>query len=148
LLAVGAAAALPVLSACNTSPGAAAVIGSHRVSTDALQHEVSTALAFPAVRTAVMTQAPGSPDFGGDRVGFTRQTLGRLISDQLLDVVAAQHHVTVTTQEVDAQTADFVQQAGSLSALQQSAATQVGVAPSQLAELMRITVLQQKVGDA
>src|SRR5581483_488659 len=93
-------------------------------------------------------KTPGTPSLGGDRVGFTRQTLGRLISDELLNLVAAAHHVTVTPQEVDAQTASFVQQAGSLSALQQSAASQVGVAPSQLPTLVRITVLQQKLGDA
>jgi hypothetical protein len=148
LLAVGAVVALPVLSACTTSPGAAATIGSHKVSTTDLQHEVDTALSFPAVRTAMSTPSSGSPSLGGDRAGFTRETLSRLISDELLGQVAAAHHVTVTPTEVHDQLMSFEQQAGSLSALQQSAATEVGVGPSQLQELIRITVLQQKVGNA
>lgn len=148
LLTVAAVLALLVVSACDTSPGAAALIGSHRLSTSVLQDEVNTALADPAVRTAVSTPAAGSPSLGGDRTGFTRQTLSRLISDELLNLVAAAHHVSATPAEVNAQTASFEQQAGSMSALQQSAATQVGVAPSQLQALIRITVLQQKLGTA
>jgi hypothetical protein len=148
LLAVGAVVALPVLSACTTSPGAAATIGSDKVTTTDLQHEVNTALSFPAVRTAVSTPSQGAPSLGGDRAGFTRETLSRLISDQLLSLVAATHHVTVTPTEIHDQLTSFEQQAGSLSALQQSAATQVGVGPSQLQELIRVTVLQQKVGSA
>jgi foldase protein PrsA len=56
--------------------------------------------------------------------------------------------VTVTPQEVTAQKASFVQQAGTLKALEQSAADQVGVGASQLGTLLRFTVLQQKLGTA
>jgi parvulin-like peptidyl-prolyl isomerase len=148
LLAVGAVVALPALSACDTGPGAAALIGGDRVSTSDLQHQVSSALAYPAIASAVTGSAATGSTLGGDRAGFTRETLTRLITDHLLDDLAAQHHVTVSPQEVSAQTATFEQQAGSLSALQQSAATQVGVPPSGLQALIRDTVLQQKLGTA
>jgi hypothetical protein len=56
--------------------------------------------------------------------------------------------VTVTAKEISDQTAQFVQQAGSMSALQQQAAESVGVTPAQLPELIRLTVLQQELSDA
>jgi parvulin-like peptidyl-prolyl isomerase len=147
IVAVAALAAVPALSACDTAPGAAAIVGSDQVSTAHLQSEVDTSLADPAVLSA-LANPQYSQALGGDRVGFTRQTLSRLIGDDVVLKVAAAHHVTVTPAEITAQTNDFIQQTGSLTALQQSAAEQVGVGAKGLAALIRFTVLQQKLGTA
>jgi PPIC-type PPIASE domain len=139
--------AVPVLSACDTSPGAAALVGSTRITTGELQSEVNHALADPAVRAIVFPSGATASQVA-ERGEFTRQTLARLIGDRLVTVLAAQHHVTVSPEEVRAEQASFVQQAGSLEALQQTAAQQVGVGASQLGPLLRITVMQQKLGTA
>jgi parvulin-like peptidyl-prolyl isomerase len=136
-----------VLSGCTTSPGAAAVIGSTRITTGQLQSEVTTSLADPAVRAA-LANSQTAQALGGSRVGFTRQTLSRLINERLYAVVAAEHHVTVTAAQISAQQASYVQEAGGLTQLQQSAASQVGVSASQLGELVRFTVLQKNLGSA
>jgi parvulin-like peptidyl-prolyl isomerase len=146
-LAVAALAALPVLSACHTNPGSAALVGGHRITTGELQSEVNGALADPAV-TAALANPQYSKPLGANRTGFIRATLGRLINQQVVDEVAAAHHVTVTPQEIKAQIASFVQQAGSLTALQTSAADQVGVSVNQLPSLIRFTVMQQKLSTA
>jgi parvulin-like peptidyl-prolyl isomerase len=138
---------MSVVAACDTSPGAAAVVGSGQITTSQLQSEVNTALADPVVKSA-LANPQTSQALGGNRVGFTRDTLTRLISERVVAAVALSHHVTVTPQEVNSQKASFVQQAGGLTALQQSAADQVGVGASQLESLLRFTVLQQKLGTA
>ncbi|HEX3823802.1 MAG TPA: peptidylprolyl isomerase [Mycobacteriales bacterium] len=139
-LAVVAFATLPVLSACSggssaTSPGAAALIGSQRITTGQLQSQVTESLANGEL---AKTQ-------GFDRATFTRELLGHLISVDLINKVAADRHVTVTAQDISQQTAEFVQQAGSLAALQTQAA-QGGVTQAQLPGFIRYAALQQKIG--
>jgi hypothetical protein len=136
-LAVLALAALPVLSACDTSPGAAAVIGGHRISTGQLQTQVNESLAGGQVQSQQ----------GYTRVTFTRQLLAHMIGVQLVNELATQHHVTVTPQDISAQTASFVQQAGSVTALHQQAA-QGGVTAKQLPGFIRYAALQEKIGNA
>jgi parvulin-like peptidyl-prolyl isomerase len=140
--------AIPVLAACDTSPDAAAVIGSSRISISMLQSQVDADLADPQIVAALAPGSQFSQALGGSQAGFVRVTLSRLISDKLISAVAAQHHVTVTANDISQQTASFVQQAGSLSALQQQAAESVGVTAAQLPELIRLTVLQQQLSDA
>lgn len=147
VLAVTAIAAVPALSACDTSPGAAAIVGSDQVSTAHLQSEVNASLADPAVRSA-LANPQYSQALGSNRIGFTRQTLTRLIGEDVVSKVAAAHHVTVSPAEVTAETQNFIQQTGSLNALQQSAAEQVGVGAKGLTSLIRFTVLQQKLSTA
>lgn len=129
--------ALPVLGACSTSPGAAAVIGSTRITTGTLQSQVNLSLAGGKV----------SSQQGFNRASFTRQLLSHLISVDLVNAAAAAHHVTVTKQDIAAQTASFVQQAGSYSALQQQAAAG-GVSASQLPGFIRFAAIEQKLGTA
>jgi parvulin-like peptidyl-prolyl isomerase len=139
--------AIPLLAGCDTSPDAAAVIGGSRISIAALQSQVDAALKDPQI-TAALSNQQFSSGLGGSQAGFVRLTLGRLISDKLIDEAAAAHHVTVTSKEISDQTAQFVQQAGSMSALEQQAAESVGVTPAQLPDLIRLTVLQQELSDA
>lgn len=123
------------------------MVGDQRITTGQLQAEVRTSLADPVVKSA-LNNAQYSKALGGNEVGFTRQTLARMISERIVAAVAAEHHVTVTPQQVSAQQASFVQQAGSLTALAQGAADQVGISSSQLPELIRFTVLQQNLAKA
>ncbi|HVX70282.1 MAG TPA: peptidylprolyl isomerase [Mycobacteriales bacterium] len=148
LVAAVATAAIPVLAACNTSPGAAATIGDGRISVSTLQNQVDQSLAYPQISAALAPGSQFAQSLGGSRDGFVRMTLSRLITDRLIGAVAAAHHVTVTSKQVADQTAQFVQQAGSLESLQQQAAESVGVTPKQLPALIRLTVLQQRLSDA
>jgi SurA N-terminal domain/PPIC-type PPIASE domain len=140
-LAVLALVAVPVLSACGsnakTSPGAAALVGGQRITTGQLQGQVNESLANGALAKSQ----------GFNRTAFTRELLGHMISVDLIDAVAADHHLTVTPQDISAQTAAFVQQAGSLAALQTQAA-QGGVTKAQLPGFIRYAALQQKIGNA
>jgi foldase protein PrsA len=131
------AVALLGLSGCRTSPGAAALVGDFRISTETLQHEVNTALADPAAQAS----------FGSDRAGFARTQLGRLISNRVIAITAAEHHITVSPSEIDAQIDSFAQQAGGMDQLIRSAA-EGGVPESELRLFVRYYVLQQKLGDA
>ncbi|HVW80766.1 MAG TPA: peptidylprolyl isomerase [Mycobacteriales bacterium] len=143
-----AAVAIPVLAGCDTAPDAAAVIGGSRISIATLQSEVGAALKDPTISSALSPDSQFSSGLGGSQAGFVRLTLGRLISEKLVAEAAAAHHVTVTDKDISDQTASFVQQAGSMSALQQQAAESVGVTPAQLPELIRYTVMQQELSDA
>lgn len=137
-LAVVAVVAVPLLAACGghntTSPGAAALIGSQRITTGELQSQVNSSLASGQVQK---TQ-------GFDHDTFVRQLLGHLISVDLLNAVAADDHVSVTTQDIKTQTDAFIQQTGSLAALQQQAAAG-GVTASQLPGFIHYAALQQKL---
>jgi foldase protein PrsA len=132
-------AALAVLgvSACDTSPGAAALVGDHRISTEALQDAVNAALDDPAAQASI----------GADRAGFARTELSRLISNEIVAAAAAAHGVTVTTSEIDSQIGSFAQQAGGMDQLAQQAAGQ-GIPRDELRTFIRYYVLENKLADA
>jgi foldase protein PrsA len=136
-LAVLALVAIPVLSACGTSPGAAAVVGSDRITTGDLQAQVNESLAGGQVQKQQ----------GYDQAAFTRDLLGHMIAVKLVNAAAADHNVTVTSQDISAQQAEFVQQAGSLSALQTQAASG-GITAAQLPGFIRYAALQTKLSTA
>jgi parvulin-like peptidyl-prolyl isomerase len=125
------------LSGCETSPGAAALVGDFRISTETLQAAVNEALADPGAEAS----------YGADRAGFTRTQLGRLISNQVIATAAAAEDITVTPSEIDTQIDSFAQQAGGMEQLIRSAA-EGGVPESELRSFVRYYVLEQKLGDA
>jgi parvulin-like peptidyl-prolyl isomerase len=135
-LAVTALAAVSFLSACSshTSPGAAALVGDKRISTGTVQSAVNAALANPKAKAQI----------GSNRPEFTRELLAKMISDDVVAAASAAHHVTVTSADVSNETAQFVQQAGSLSALQTQAA-QGGVPKAQLPAYIRSYTLETKL---
>jgi parvulin-like peptidyl-prolyl isomerase len=137
VLSLAAVVAIPLLSACSTSPGAAATVGGDRISTAHLQAEVTVALTNPQAAQQV----------GSNRGAFARELLAKMISDDLVARIAAQRHVTVTRIQVAAQTQTFVKQAGSLKTLQAQAAAG-GIPPSRLPAFIRALALQQQVEDA
>jgi parvulin-like peptidyl-prolyl isomerase len=131
--------AVAVLAGCgnaSTSPGAAAVVGDQRISTDALQKTVDRALRDPQAQSKL----------GADRARFVREELGRLINNDVIAAAAAAHGVTVSNSEIDSQISQFAQQAGGQAQLEQSAA-QNGVPKEDLRNFIRFYVLQQKLAD-
>ena len=136
----GAAATLVVavlsVSACNTSPGAAALVGDERISTSALQDEVDAALALPDVQ----------PQLASDRAGFTRTELARLVTNFIIAAAAEEHHLTASQADIDQQMNEFAQQAGGQAQLFQQA-EQSGIPRKELREFTRFYVLEQKLAD-
>ena len=133
-----AAAATTALTAtaCNTSPGAAALIGDDRISVSHLQQEVDDALANPQAQQQL----------GADRIGFARTELARLITNHVVVAAAAAHHIAITQADIDRQLSEFAQQAGGSAQLLQQA-EQSGIPRSELPSFTRYFVLQQKLGD-
>ena len=128
-----------VLSGCGnstSSPGAAAIVGKDRISTDTLQSTVNDALKDPQAASKL----------GANRASFVRDELGRLINNDVIAAAAADHGVSVTNSEIDNQISQFAQQAGGEAQLEQSAA-QNGVPKNALRTFIRFYVLQQKLAD-
>jgi parvulin-like peptidyl-prolyl isomerase len=120
----------------SSSPGAAALVGSQRISTDTLQKTVDRALRDPQAKTKL----------GSDRARFVRDELGRLINNDVIAAAAAAHGITVSNTEIDTQIGQFAQQAGGQAQLEQSAA-QNGVPKEDLRNFIRFYVMQQKLAD-
>jgi parvulin-like peptidyl-prolyl isomerase len=135
--AVLAVLALPVLSACNSVPGAAAVIGGYRISTSDLQRQVNEALADG--------QAANQPSF--DQATFTRDLLTHMINVHLVNTAAIDHHATVTTQDVANELTLFEQRYGGLEQLQSQAA-KGGISVKQLPAFVRYAALEQSLSRA
>jgi hypothetical protein len=108
-----------LLGGCNTSPGAAALVGGDRITDTQVDSAVSAALSNPAFAGTV----------NGQRAKLARHELGSLIILQLLRAQAAALHVSVTPAEIQHAIDTNVQQAGSQAALDQELA-QNGLAPS------------------
>jgi parvulin-like peptidyl-prolyl isomerase len=138
-IAAGTAAAVLVtlgLTGCDTSPGAAALVGSDRISVASLQAAVNRALADPAAQQQL----------GQDRLGFTRTQLARLVNNIVIVHLAAADHLTASATDVDQQLASFAQQAGGQKQLLTQAAAG-GVPAKDLPGFVRYFVLQQKIAD-
>ena len=139
-LVVSAGLAVLLLSGCGSGqvrPGAAALVGEERITVDTLQQVVERGLADPQAEEAV----------GTDRSGFQRQVLARLVNREVLREAAAREGVTVDDGDVDAQLAEFAEQAGGEEALEAQAA-QNGIAKQDLEPFLRDVVLEQALGDA
>jgi parvulin-like peptidyl-prolyl isomerase len=124
------------LAGCNTSPGAAALVGGDRISASALQHEVDRALALPNVQ----------PQLSNNRVNFTRSELARMVTNLIVTAAAREHHLTVSQADIEQQINSFAQQAGGSSQLIQSA-EQSGIPRQELQSFTHFYVLQQKLAD-
>ena len=125
-----------LLSGCNTSPGAAALVGGDRISASALQDEVDQALSLPNVQ----------PSLANDRVGFTRSELARMVTNLIVAAAAREHHLTASQADIDQQLNSFAQQAGGQAQLIQQA-EQSGIPRAELSDFTRYYVLQQKLAD-
>ena len=101
--------AVALLSSCGgrfQSP--AAVVGSERITQDALERRLNLVLAVqPDLASQLQTH-------GGEerRKELTRQILTLLMVQQVVEGYAASHHVAVSPQDVSQQLSQFVQQSG------------------------------------
>ena len=138
-LAVLAGAALLLLTGCGEGqirPGAAAVVGDERITTNELQEVVERGLADPQAEQQL----------GADLASYQRLALSRLINALVLEEAAERSDVTVTDGEVDAQIEQFAEQAGGRESLEQQAA-QSGIAAEDLEPFVRSIVVDQRLGD-
>src|SRR3954453_6506875 len=124
------------LAGCNTSPGAAAVIGNDRISVTTLQQTVDRALKDPAAQQQL----------GQDRAGFVRNELSRLITNVVVAKAAAEKHVTVSNSDIDHELDTLAQQTGGKQQLIKAASAS-GVPEQDLRNFVRYFVMQQKLGD-
>jgi parvulin-like peptidyl-prolyl isomerase len=124
------------LAGCNTSPGAAAVVGKDRIAVTTLQQAVDRALKDPAAQQQL----------GQDRAGFVRNELSRLITNIVVAKAAADEHVTVSNSDIDAELDTLAQQTGGKQQLIQAASAS-GVPQQDLRNFVRYFVMQQKLGD-
>ena len=124
------------LAGCNTSPGAAAVVGDDRISVATLQRTVDRALKDPAAQQQL----------GQDRPGFVRNELSRLITNLVVAQAAAEEHVTVSNSDIDNEFDSLEQQTGGKQQLIQAASAS-GVPQQDLRNFVRYFVMQQKLAD-
>ena len=117
-------------------PGAAAIVGDERITTDTLEEAVDRGLADPQAEQQL----------GSDLPAFQRLLLSRLINRVVLAEAAELEGVSVSAGQVAEQVASLVERAGDRATLEQQAA-QSGVAPQDLEPFVRDIVLDQALGD-
>jgi hypothetical protein len=134
LAAATAAVAVLALSACGNAPaGAAATLGDTRISEQELTAQVEEIL-----------QAKGQPADSED-ASLVQQTLGRMITTQLVDTLAQREGVEVTQGQIDEEFANYAAQVGGEQALEELFLAE-NVAPSQLESIIRLQIQAQLVG--
>jgi SurA N-terminal domain len=128
------AAAILLLAACgNADPGTAATVGDTRISEQALGDQVQ----------AILT-AQGQPVTTADEA-LTSQTLGRMITLEVVDRLAKKEGISVTQGQIDEQMAAAVAQTGDMAALEKVYAEQ-GIAPSQIESFVTLNIQAQQLG--
>lgn len=137
LLAVAAIAAL-ALSGCGDAvkSGAAATVGSQRISTTRLEALVARSLKDPGAQQTL----------GSDRATFERSALRRLIAHQIVVTAAKREGVTIDGADVDAVLDSFSAQAGGEEALKAEAQKQ-GIAAADLREAITDVALRDAISD-
>lgn len=121
VLALCAAGALTACSSGPAHPGAAAVVGNDRITVATLQSHVS---AFQSAAAGNSTALQKS--------GVSERTLALLVSDQLVDQALAREGGSVTEGQIQQVEAAYLQQAGSVQALQQAVVDNLQLAPADL----------------
>lgn len=121
VLALCAAGALTACSSGPAHPGAAAVVGNDRITVATLQSHVS---AFQSAAAGNSTALQKS--------GVSERTLALLVSDQLVDQALAREGRSVTEGQIQQVEAAYLQQAGSVQALQQAVVDNLQLAPADL----------------
>lgn len=136
LVAACAVAAL-ALTGCGSPlrAGAAAVIGSSRISIEQLAKTVDEGLADP-----------GAAELASDRPAYQRDVLGRLISADVVEVAAQRQGVSVTPADVDSQYTALEQSVGGPEQLRQQAAA-AGLTLARVRDLARTRALTVALGD-
>jgi parvulin-like peptidyl-prolyl isomerase len=124
-------------TACGTvRTGAAATVGDERITVGHLQDVVARGLADPSAQQTV----------GGDRVGFEREVLTRLVQHLVLAEAAKDHGVQVTGADVDATYDDFAARLGGPDQLK-AEALKAGIAPQDLRGVIADAALRDNLAD-
>jgi hypothetical protein len=132
--AAAAATAILALSACSDqTAGSAALLGDTRITDQQLTAQVEDVLV-----------AKGQPATSSDQ-NLVQQTLGRMITIELVDRLAAREGVSVTQGQIDEQVANYTGQAGSEQAMQ-DLFIQENVAPSQVEAFVKLQIQAQDLG--
>ncbi|MEU1017534.1 SurA N-terminal domain-containing protein [Streptomyces sp. NPDC005900] len=144
VLATAALAATPLLTACGSEahPGAAAVVGGHRITVAQLESRVNE------VRDAQRAATPDDAQYAqtiAKSGGFTRDTLNTMVLDKVLHRAATDAGVRVTRRDIQTMRADLEKQAGGRKALEQGWLQQYGVAPARLDDNLRTEIEAQKL---
>jgi foldase protein PrsA len=133
-------AGLVALSACGpVVPGAAAIVGSERITTSTLHDFVNRALSDPQAQQRFAASS-------AQRADFERQELGRLVLHRLFRDAVRQEHITITQGDVDAELNTLAKQAGGEKAFVASAAAQ-GVDKKDLGLYAYDIIATDKLGD-
>jgi parvulin-like peptidyl-prolyl isomerase len=119
-----------------TRAGAAATVGDQRITTEDLEAFVERGLADPQAEQ----------QFGAERGEYQRQVLNRLVRAELLEQAAQDEDIEVSQGDVDAQIAEFAEQAGGQEQLEQQAAAG-GINTQDLPRFAREVVLEMQLGD-
>ena len=129
--AVGVLVAATVLSACGSTahPGTAAVVGSHRITTSAVQAQVA------AFRDAVAEQRKGPAQ--PEPAGLTRDTVRNLVISDLVEKAMHDHGLVVTDSEVAQARASDARQLGGETGLRQALLQEKGVVPADIDDFYR-----------
>ena len=138
LLVVAGIAALTV-SGCGSGTvraGAAAVVGSDRITTSTVRDVVARGLVDPQAQQSA----------GADRTAFERSVLGRLIDHVLVVKAAEKAGVSVSGAEIDGAQDRIAQQLGGVAALKAEAA-KAGIAPGDLRQTITDIALRDNLGD-
>ncbi|WP_431034337.1 SurA N-terminal domain-containing protein [Streptomyces sp. P6-2-1] len=137
-------AAAPLLSACGGTPhpGAAAVVGSTRITEAQLQHRVGEL--HDAVRE-LSSDAQTSERIISGSGSLARPTLQSMVRDRVVARAAADNGVTVSRAEVQNARAQLTQQAGGEQGLKVEWLTRYGVPPSRLDDALRENIAEQKL---
>ena len=116
--------------------GAAAVIGSTRISTERLAEDVQTGLSDPAA----------AEQLGSDRPAYQRSVLSRLINAQVVEEAARRRGISVTRGDIDQQYTAIEQSVGGPDQLKTQAAA-AGLTLDQVRDLARTRALTTALGD-
>lgn len=134
LATLAAAVSLLALTACNPmEPGAAAIVGTTRISEQQLANEVEAIL-----------QAQGQPTDRAD-ASLTSTTLGRMVTVELVRQLAAKAGVSISQGDIDTTIAGYVEQSGGEQQFR-DLFIQQGIAPSQITDIVVLNLRAQALG--
>ncbi len=132
----GVAVTALTLTGCGAATaGAAAVVGDTRISEQTLTSKVQEVL-------VAQQKSPNTSD-----AALISAVLNRLVTSELVNILAAEKGVTVTQGAIDSTLQGYVEQAGGEAEVQ-NALLQRNVAPSQIEAFVRTNVLAQMLGQA
>lgn len=134
LAAAALTASVAILSGCaNQEAGSAATFSDGRISESTLQAAVAEILTAKG-------QATSTPD-----AALLQQTLGRLITQRLVDDLATQEGIEISQGQLDELIVRYAAQVGSRAALD-DVFLQENVAPSQIESVLRLQLQAQELG--